>query len=700
MKTAETEKIVKSTCVLLCNCGCGVLIHLKNGKPVKVEGDPDHPVNKGALCIKGKASLEYLDHPDRLKHPLKRVGEKGEGKWQQISWDEALNTTASELTKTREKYGAESVAFIQGNAKGYSDSYLARLANVFGSPNIASMSYICFHARLRGMLATYGFMSHPDYQYPPSCILLWGANLTATKFPKGEQVLQALKKGSKLIVIDPAETELAKKADIWVKPRPCSDLALALAMINVIITEDLLDKDFIEKWTVGFDKLKTHVKDYPPEKVSDITWVPAETIKEAARLYAASKPAGMYCGNGMDNNINNFQFNRAAAILRAITGNIGRRGGEINWSPTGVRPGNAPEMHQRDAISLEARARRVGAEEGVLPTYFSALPQKLVKAMLTSKPYPIRTAFVQGGGLLQTYSNAQETCKALKSLDFLAVTDFFRTPTAEVADIVLPAATYLEIDNIHNAESAPFTSIIQKVAQVGECWSDYKIIYELAKRLGLRKYFWGSEQEVLDFILKPAGLTFDEFRKAGILTGKKVYDTYKESGFPTPSGKVELYSSQLEAWGFDPLPVHHEPPESPFSEPELAREYPLVLTNSKLPGFVHSAGREIKSLRDSHPEPLVTIHKDTARELGIKEGDWVFIENRRGRIKQKAKLSSSIDPRVIIAEHGWWYPEKDKDMHGWAESNLNVLTSNDPPYARELGSVTLRGLVCKVYKAN
>jgi anaerobic selenocysteine-containing dehydrogenase len=288
METRETERIVKSTCIL-CGAGCGVLIHLKGGKPFRIEGNPEHPANYGAMCILGKASLELLRHPDRLKYPLKRAGGKGEGQWQRISWDEALEAIASAMNRTKEKYGVESVAFIQGSAKGYSDSLLARLANVFGSPNIASMSYICFHARLRGMLHTYGYMSQPDYDYPPACMLMWGANPTSTEFPDRKRILKAISRGSRLIVIDPAETFLAKKADIWVRPRPCSDLALALSMIQVIIDEDLYDKDFVKKWTVGFDKLKKHVQDYTPEKVSPITWVPAETIREVARLYARTR---------------------------------------------------------------------------------------------------------------------------------------------------------------------------------------------------------------------------------------------------------------------------------------------------------------------------------------------------------------------------------------------------------------------------
>ena len=694
----ETSKILKSTCRLCDGC-CGVLIHMQDGRPVKIEGNPEHPANKGALCIIGKAALEYLHHPDRLKYPLKRAGEKGEGKWRRISWDEALDTIASELNKTKEKYRAKSVTFMQGYYKAYLDSYLARFANVFGSPNITSMSSVCFHPRLRGSVFTYGFMPYPDYEYPPACIVMWGANISATVFPESLRINEAIKNGSKLIVIDPAETGYAQQADLWIKPRPSSDLALALGVINVIINENLWDTEFVENWCVGFDKLKDHVKDYTPERVAAITWVPADTIKELARLYANNRPAGIVCGNGIDNNINNFQFCRAAAIIRALTGNIGIPGGEIEWKTTEIVPYYSLELHKADSISPEVRATRIGVEEGILPNYFAALPQKVIKAMLTSKPYPVRSAFIQGGSLLHTLSNAREVYEALKSLDFMAVTDFFMTPTAELADVVLPVGTYLEIDNLEECFFMPVLGVIQKVAQVGECWSDLKILIELSKRMGLGGHFWENDKGALDFILKPIGLTFDEFKKVGHISGVKKYRGYLENGFNTPSGKVELYSSQLAEWGFDPLPTYHEPPESPLSEPELAREYPLVLTNMKVHNYIHSGGRQIKSLRVSHPAPLITINTETAGSLEIKDGDWVYIETKRGKIKHKARLSPNIDPRVVIGEHGWWFPEKDTDMHGWTESNLNILTDNNPPYARELGSVTLRGILCRVYKA-
>ena len=217
--------------------------------------------------------------------------------------------------------------------------------------------------------------------------------------------------------------------------------------------------------------------------------------------------------------------------------------------------------------------------------------------------------------------------------------------------------------------------------------------------MGLGASFWDDEKDTLDFLMKPAGLTFDEFRKVGIMPVTKQYHKYQTGGFNTPSGKVELYSEQLAKWGFDPMPIYREPPESPFSAPELMKEYPLVITNWKVAPYLHVAGRQIPSLRNSHPEPLVVINSSTAKKLGVTEGEWVHIETKRGRIKQKATLSKNIDPRVVISEHGWWFPEKDAtSIHDWAESNMNVLTDNVPPYG-EIGSTTLKGYLCKVSKA-
>ncbi len=695
---AEDEVVVATTCQL-CMAGCGVLVSLKDGKPVRVAGDPDYPLNKGALCRIGRASLEYLYHPDRLKHPLKRAGQKGEGKWQRISWDEALDTIADELTKIKGRYGAESLVIIRGNAKGYQEAYLSRFANLFGTPNCSSNAHVCHIPRVRGSEMTCGFFPKPDYDYPPACLVVWGVNDHATFLPNCLGEMKALKKGAKLMVMDVAETESTRRADIWIKPRPSSDLALALGMINVVINENLYEREFVENWTVGFERLKTHIQDYPPEKVSEITWVPAEMIREAARMFATNKPAAVAWGNALDTNPNNFQCARAITILMAITGNLDRPGGNIDWSPSGVLTRSSPDLKKNDALPPEASAKWLSASEGILRKMSLALPQVVIKAMIEDDPYPVRAAFVSGGNLLLTYSNALETRRALESLDFLVISDFFMTPTAELADIVLPVTTYLEMDHLHESQNLPVLGVIQKVAQIGECRSDYRIWKDLADRLGFGDEFW-DEKGVLDYILKPVGLTFDEFRKVRVISGRKEYRKYQRDGFNTPSGKVELYSDQLKELGFDPLPLWHEPPESPYSAPELMKEYPLLVTNRKSASYRHASGRQIASLRSSHAEPLVKIHTETADHLGIAEGDMVYIETKRGRIKQKAALTPHIDPRVVVADFGWWFPEKDSDLHGWTESNLNVLTDDRKPYGRETGASTLRGILCKVYRAS
>ena len=693
------SRVVKSTCGL-CAIGCGVLVHIEGGKVVKVEGDGQNPLNKGVLCAKGLASLEYLYHPDRLKHPLRRTGGRGGGKWHRVSWDEALDVIATQLVKARDNYGAESVAFISGAAKGLQESYLARLAYTFGTPNVAGQGHVCFIPRNLASVITYGFYAVPDYDYPPACIVVWGKNMAETLHHAHQRVIGAIDKGTKLIVIDPRQIDLATKSDLWLQPRPGSDLALALGMINVIITENLFDRAFVDKWTIGFDLLMKQVRDYPSEKVEQITWVPAEKIRQAARLYAQTKPACIQWGNALDHGVNSFQTVRAICILRAITGNLGISGGEIQPWPLPLAGRRSPELELWDKMPLDKWQKRMGADLKLMPLLRSVSPQSIIKAIMEEDPYPIRLAYVQGANPLLSYSNARQTYEALVRLDFLAVADMFMTPTAALADVVLPVATYLEFDSIVTPPySYPVTLVQQKATRISECRSDYEILSQLATRLGLGEYFWDSEVQCLDTVLEPAGLSFDQFRKIGIIPGAKQYRSYATKSLETPSGKVEIYSNQLKEWGVAPLPAYHEPPETPYSDPELAKEYPLIVTTGKSAPFRHSGGRQMITLRGMHPEPMVNIHPETADKLGIKEGDWVYIETKRGRIRQKAYLTTGIDPRVVGADYAWWFPEKGaSDLYGWAESNFNLLTDDKPPFNPEIGSTNLRGILCKVYK--
>ena len=695
--TPKEEKI-RSTCGF-CYSGCGVWVTVTDGKVTKVAGDPESPVNRGRLCPKGLSAPEQLYHPQRLRHPLQRTGARGSGQWRKISWDQAFDHIAEAFQKTKEQCGPQGVAFVQGAAKGLIDSYHERLANAFGSPNFATSGHVCFLPRLFAAKMTCGFYPVPDYQGSPACILVWGANLAHTRHGEHFQALEQLKKGARLILIDPLPIQLADRADLWLRLKPGSDLALALGLLHVIVNENLYDQKFVARWTIGFEQLQAHVQPYSPEKVEQLTWVSAEQIRQTARTYASLKPACLQWGNAVDHGLNSFQTARALTILRAITGNLDVYGGDLD--PLYPLPGaGSVKVTLRDRLPPEQWAKRIDARDHLLPIFQRVLPQNLIRAILENDPYPLRAMYVHASNPLLTFGNSKAVLRALRNLDFLLVTDRFMTPTAALADVVLPAATYLEYDNIIAPPYYPIARIQHKAVEWEECRSDYRIINGIAERLGLGRFFFENLDDFFDLVLEPSGLTFREFREQGVLTGARQAHKYINKGFATPSGKIELDSARLKEWGFDSLPVYHEPLEASADEQNFALSYPLILTTQKSRFYRHSDGRQIKSLREKHSDPFVWVHPDTAEKFAIRDDDWVYLETRQGRIKQKARLSEKIDPRVVAADFGWWFPEKSPEaLFGWAEANLNVLTSAAPPFDAEMGSSQFRGIPCRIYKA-
>lgn len=698
---------------------CGVLVHVRDGKVVGIEGDPHHPTNEGFMCPKGLSYAQVLYHPDRIKYPMKRVGERGSGKWQRISWDAALDEVASELKRIAEKYGPEALAFTFGMVpRGGISAYLA-LFHALGSPNVCcNDAHYCRSPSLIAQYVTVGlspqFIGDCGVDFKNSnCIVIWGANPVAAQPAQAKDILTARARGAKLIVVDPRFTALASKADIWLQVRPGTDDALALGFLNVIINGELYDKEFVDKWCVGFDKLRERVQQYPPEKVSEITWVPAERIREAAAMYATTKPAVLKARVAIDQIFNGVQAVRAQVILIAITGNIDVKGGNVF---SAERPGlwsyGTALRGSPRCLPVEVQEKRIGAQEFPLlcgPEAFRPYshPPSLIHAMLTGKPYPVKGLFAVSN-LLLAMEGARETAEALKRLEFHVHADFFMTPTAELADIVLAPATWLERDEVSGTSGSTYFNWIaaapKAVEPLYECWDETKIVFELAKRMGitLPEGLPQSLELYNDFCLKGMGITFDELKEKGYIFLPLKYKKYEQEGFKTPSGKVELYSNEFERLGYDPLPNVVEPPESPYSAPELAEEYPLILTAGRRHiAYWHSMGRQIPWLRELAPEPLVEIHADTAKRLGIKDGDWVWIETPRGngqRIKQKAKLTLGLHPRVIQPEAHWWFPEKAPPEYGCWESNINAIISNDPPYGSVVGTVPLRSLLCKIHR--
>lgn len=698
-------KVYRSAC-RMCHGGCGVLVHVKDGKVIKIEGDPESPLNRGKICVKGLSSIEHLYSPDRLKYPLKRVGKRGEGKWERIPWDEALDTIAKKIQEIKDNYGAESIALGHGTGRHHFHHVL-RFANALGTPNWCEPGTAqCFVPRVLTGVMTYGDLPICDYygDVNPECLLVWGHNPVVSG-PDGEiqfRVRECLRKGTKLIVIDPRQTEMVEMADIWLQVRPGTDDALALSMMNIIINEGIYDKEFVEKWTVGFYKLAERVQNYPPVWAEKITWIPAEKIKAAARMFAQTKPAAVEWGVALEHTPNCLQTVRAVALIPGITGNIDIPGG---WTLGMHLISNIPLL--KGNLTDEMRDKRMGANtfkllSGRDSMFPSAHIPTLFKAMRTGEPYPIKAFLIFGNNGLVSYANSRGVYESFMNLDFLSVMDIYMTPTAELADIVLPAATWLEVDQVVGMPNVAMNAVLaqQKITRLWECRQDEEVFIELARRLNLDV---GTEslEDIYNHQLEPLGITFDELKRRGFVSAPIKYRKFEESGFSTPSGKIELYSSILEEQGYDPLPYYQEPPESPLSKPDMAREYPLILiTGGRSQYFFHTEFRQIPSLRKRDPDPIVEIHPKTAEESNIQEGEWIWIETPRGRIKQKAKLTRGIDPRVVNVQHGWWFPEDPGPEYGVWKSNANVLTNNAPPYDPAMGTYQLRALLCKIYKGD
>jgi len=713
----------KTVCNLCGLSGCGMEMTVKDGKVVKVEGDKDHPENRGALCPKGRAIVDILYSPDRLKYPLKRTGQRGEGKWERISWDQALDLVAERLQQVKESCGPEAVWFHKGSGHdlcaGDVRPYLHRLANVFGTPNLSCPFYVCNGPRTLNMYLTTGAIPAPDVE-KTKCTLLWGINPTETAITRHIKIQNALKRGAKLIIIDPRATRFARKADIHLQPRPGSDGALALGMLRVIVDDDLFNSDFV---------LKTLLEDYPLEKVEEITWISRDEIRKAAHLYAETKPACIFLGNALDQHINSSQAIRAITALIAITGNLDAPGGNVILSP-GSLAKNPVALH--DKLPLEMNEKRLGNEFLLTQFEFTRLahPPSVIKAILEETPYPVKAMLIMAANPVLTSPNSQEVVAALEKLDFLAVVDIFMTKTAELADVVLPACTFLEQTYYATYEAGAYLKPTipgllmlrpQVVPPLEESRPDWNIIFELAKKLGYAEYFpWKDIEEAIDYELQPIGITLRDlrdhpegiqipapsflYRKFGnkgvfgklmmrLLNGTvfrkypNMYHKYRRMGFMTPSKKVEILSEWLQKVDYDALPVYREPSESPLGDPKLAKAFPLVLTTgAKLGGYVHSQMRNITSLHRRMPHNVAEIHPDTAGGLGVEDGDTVLVESPRASVKCQAKLTEAIRPQVVQL------------FHGFKEANANLLTDNDS-FDSITGSVPLRSALCRIRKA-
>jgi len=672
---------------------------------------------EGAACIKGTTIPDLVYHPDRVLYPKKRVGEKGSGKWERISWDQAIEEIAAKMNEVTDKYGSETIFLSTGSGQKQMGNQTCEIGKkFFDTPQTHWGRYTCILPEAVADFATAG--ETLTYEYCPEyrdskLIVFWGANVDITCPAQALEAKAAIRAGAKLIVVDPRPTPMAKRADIWLKIRPGTDTALGLGMLNVIINEELYDKDFVENWTVGFDKLKTHVQDFTPAWAAPITDLSEEDIIAAARLYAGTHPASIYarCGS-VSQQINSSQNARAIACLVGLCGNVDVPGGNILY----VRTFADRFFYHTYAMRISLRTspnkenKIYGFGKYPMMHFFSICDMPTcIRGMHDGRT---RAAWIVANNLVVSDSDSRMVFEGLKKLDLVVVSEHFMTPTAEVADYVLPAASYAEIDNIVCSFQAPYNYAVghrKAIAPLGECWDDRRMIIEVGKKMGRSEVFWEDVEDWLDWRARYSGKTFDEICNMPDhrINFPREYRRYEKDvpAFQTPSGKFELYSEVFEAFGTEPLPTFRENPESPVTTPEIFKEYPFIYMHIRLAGFQHTEGRQIKRQRRMHPDPILEMHPDPAAELGISDGDWVKLQIAEPKYKDKhisfrAKLVDTMHPKTVGADHGWWFPEKPAPEHGAFDSNINALLSMEHgPYEPTVGNIQQRAIACKVTKA-
>lgn len=645
----------------LCEAHCGLEVDLEGERALAVRGAASDPDTHGFVCPKGAALAELHNHPDRLRTPLLRGAD---GRLRAVDWAEALGVIAEGLEGVRERHGAGAVAVHVGRAGVEADFIdFARLfCYQLGSPNFSHAGSHCFMSKRMANVLTYGTLTVPDYRRS-DCMVLWGYNPSASCPALASLIRRRKEEGAALIVVDPYRTPLARLADLHLQLRPGSDGALALGLLNVVLEERLYDAGFTEAWAEGLGELRGAAAAYVPDVVEELTWVPAERVREAARLYAGAAAACVAQGLAPELHVGGLQGLRAVAALQALTGNLDVPGGGLlrHRSPlAGVGAGK-----------VKPAADPIGAE--TLPLYAlltdTAQANLYAEAVLEDHPHPLRALLVSCGNPPLTWPGSHRVAQALEALDLLVAVDHFQTATTRRAHVVLPAASPLERWEIFNrfefsAEARLLVSA-RAVAPQGPL-SDWEIFRRLAQAVGLgAQWSWADEEAALDFRLSRLGVTARQVADMpeGLRYREPAYRSYEQQGFQTPSRKVELFSARMAEAGYAGAPLFLEPMESPFARPELMEEFPLILsTGARHIAYVSSRGRNLDSLRRLAPEPVVEVHPDTATAFGLTEGAPVRLTTPRGSLTVTAVLSGAVDPRVIRA------------LHGWEEANINEIT--------------------------
>ncbi len=652
----DGDKVIPTFCEM-CFWKCGVLAHVKDGTVTKLVGNPDHPLAKGRLCPRGTGGTGLLYDPDRLKKPLIRKGERGEQRFEEVSWEEALDHVAAKLKEVKEKHGAESLALFN---HGYGASFFKTLVAAYGSPSVGAPSYAqCRGSRDVAFQLTYGApVGSPEYlDIENSRVLtLIGSHLGENMHNTQVQEFAAMiEKGGELVVVDPRFSTAAGKARYWLPIKPGTDMALLLAWMHVIVKEGRYNKAFVEANTVGFEQLAAHLADKTPEWAWARTSIAPELIVETARFIAGAAPASLvHPGRHTSWNGDDTQRGRAIAILNALLGSWGAAGGfflpsKLKVPPTALPPMPKPERKAPDT-----------PRGAVFPFMDEGLAHGLRDASIPgTAEFDIKAWFVYGSNLIQSLPNPEKTIEAIQHLDFFVAVDVLPAEITGWADVVLPECTYLERwdDLAITPWKEPFVSVRQEVVPpMFDSKPGWWIAKELGKRLGLADYFpWESAETMVKARLEAGKYDVAAMLRTGVAGGKRAAVTTEEGAtavYGTPSGKIELFSQQMADAGLAPMP-EYTPPEAPAAD-----QFHLLFGRSP----VHTFGRTTNNrfLSEIYAENEVWLNTRVAREQGFKTGDKVILVNQDGKKSAaiKVKVTQRIRPDCVYMVHGYGHTDK------------------------------------------
>ncbi|MGB1884838.1 MAG: molybdopterin-containing oxidoreductase family protein [Gammaproteobacteria bacterium] len=718
----KTEKSSKKVTCAMCDMACQLEGRFEGSQLVGIHADDTHPLTPGAICIKAANALEYYSHPDRLLHPLKRIGRRGSGEWEQVSWDQALDEIATKLKALVGEHGPETVALTSNSWNTSVESgSIRRFMNLLGTPNYISGVSMCAGNTAAVSRMVCGWFPSPDFERT-NLVVLGGHVPTKNNWSAMYvRLSRALERGAKMIVLDPRENPHVKNAAIWLPLHAGTDAAMYMGWIKYILDEGLYDKAFVDNWTVGLEQLRERLEEYPLERVAKITGVNQGLIEQAARLYAEAGPAVIPWVPMLDKQHNSTSAIRAQNIMRAVCGYLDVPGGELlsGFSPD-VLTETDFELHERlpqeqkdkqlrqsyNAFTYEGQAalreptKRVYGREyaNLITGCYMAHPPSVFDAMITGAPYPVKAFFVTGNNPLMSYANQTKVYQAIMNQELVVTFDLFKSPTAQLSDYILPGNSWLERDHLHDFWGWTNASMISHKLQdaPGECRGGYDLWKGLADRMGFGDEFpWGSTEEVYSERVKGLGMNWDEFKTEfdNLYVPEYEFRKYEQKGFATPSGKVELYSQLLADLGHDPLPYfvdRDDPKDMPFRLFIGIRDDP----------YFHTAQRQVKKFRQNAPYPEMFMCAEDVETHGLNDGDWYDVTSPAGSISLKLKMRNDIPKGVIRVPRGWWIPEMDEGGEilsgAWLHADA-ILVPDTPEFMdREQGVVDMTRIPCKV----